>query len=90
MGLKQKTEKKTEKRKKRDRKLVTTMDREIGPGGFACATAGGVAVHSWPLLLPAFGLSSLISLFLFRPLLLTHFGGSPEAEHLFPPIFWHN
>ena len=30
-------------------------------------------------------------LFLFlRILLLTHFGESPEDEHLFPPIFWHN
>ena len=29
------------------------------------------------------------SLFL-RILLFTHFSESPEAENLFPPIFWHN
>ena len=30
------------------------------------------------------------SLLLLRLLLLTHFGETPEAENLFPPIFWHN
>ena len=39
------------------------MTLAFGPGGFGCATRGGVAMRSWPLLLPAFSL-----------LLLTHFG----------------
>ena len=30
----------------------------FGPGGFVCATRGGIAMCSWPLLLPTFGLSS--------------------------------
>ena len=58
----------------------------FGPGGFACTTRGGVAMRRWPLLLPTFGLSFS----LLRLLLLTHFGESPKAENLFPPIFWHN
>ena len=28
--------------------------------------------------------------FSIRLLLFTHFGETPEAENLFPPIFWHN
>ena len=61
----------------------------FGPGGFACATRAGVAMFSWPLLLPSFGLS-FFSFFIFLLLLLTHFGETPETEYLFPPIFWHN
>ena len=48
----------------------------------ACLRAPCVA---WPLFSPTFALS----LFL-RLLLLTHFGGSPVCENLFPPLFWHN
>ena len=43
------------------------------------------AMRSWPLLLPLFSL-----FFLLRLLLLTHFGETPEAENLFPQIFWNN
>ena len=46
------------------------------------------AMRSWPMLFPTFSL--FFSFFLFRLLLLTHFGETPEAENLFPPIFWHN
>ena len=35
----------------------------IGPGGFACATRGGIALRSWPLLLPSFALLSFFALF---------------------------
>ena len=55
----------------------------IGPGGFTCATRGGVAMRSWPLAIV------ITSLLLFRLLLLTHFGEYPMRENLFPPIFWH-
>ena len=56
----------------------------IGPDGFGRATRGGVAMRSWPLLLPTFDLSSFfLSL---RHLLLTHFGKTPVCENLFPPI----
>ena len=64
-------------------------ESNIGTGGFVCATQGGVAMHSWSLLLPTFGLSFfflLLSL-LLRLLLLTHFGESPKAENLCPPIY---
>ena len=56
----------------------------ICPGGFACATRGGISNKCWPLLL-FFLLLSLLCL-----LLLTHFGESPVCENLFPPIFWYN
>ena len=42
---------------------VATNTYFFGPGGFACATRGGVAMRSWPLLLPSFSLS-----FSFDPL----------------------
>ena len=42
-------------------------------------------MRSWPLLLP-----SSFFFFFLRLLFLTHFGESPQAENLFPPIFWHN
>ena len=58
-----------------------------GPGGFACATRGGVVMSSWLLLLPTFSLSFFLSLFFS---LWTHFGESPQVENLFPPIYWHN
>ena len=35
-------------------------------------------------------LSLSLSLFSLRLLLKTHFGETPEAENVFPPIFWHN
>ena len=54
----------------------------IGPGGFACATRGGIAMRSWPLLLPTFALSSSMSI-AFDPLRET-----PEAEILFRPIYF--
>ena len=57
----------------------------FGAGGFACVTRGGVAMRSWPLLLPTFALSFFFSL---RLLLLTHFGETPEAENLFAPIYF--
>ena len=60
---------------------IITLMYSIGPGGFACATRGGVAMRSWPLLLPTFSLS----LFFLRLLLLTHFGKTPVCENLFPP-----
>ena len=70
---------------------VSETDKEgIGPGGFACATQGGVAMCSWPLFLPTFCLSSLSIFFFLCLLLLTHFTETPEAENLFPPIFWYN
>ena len=40
------------------------------------------AMRSWPLLLPTF------CLLLLHLLLLTHIGETPEAENLFPPIFY--
>ena len=41
----------------------------FGPGGFACATLGGVAMRSWPLLLPSFTLLFLsFTSFAFDPL----------------------
>ena len=36
--------------------------KKIGSGGFACATRGGFAMRSWPLLVPTSGLFSLFSL----------------------------
>ena len=39
------------------------IDISFGPGGFASATRGGVAMRSWPLLLPYFGLSLFLSFF---------------------------
>ena len=64
------------------------INYDIGPGGFAYATRGGVAMRSWPLflLLPTFALLFL-SLFLFHLLLLTHFGESPCAKICFPQYF---
>ena len=41
------------------------MPGDFGPGGFACATRGCVAMRSWPLFLPSF--SPLLS-FPFDPL----------------------
>ena len=46
----------------------------FGPGGFACATRGGVAIRNWALLLPSF------SLLFLRLLLLTHFEESPMCK----------
>ena len=64
--------------------LQTPLDARspfFGPGGFPCVTRGGVAMHTWPLLLP-----TLVSLsFSLRLLLLIHFGGTPVCENLFPP-----
>ena len=49
--------------------LSTGFETElIGPGGFACATRGGVAMRSWPLLLHTFGLFSSFPSFAFDPL----------------------
>ena len=39
--------------------IAKITPERIGPGGFASATRGGVAMRSWPLLLPTFGLSFL-------------------------------
>ena len=35
----------------------------VGPGGFACANRGGVAMRNWPLLLPIFSFFSPSSAF---------------------------
>ena len=40
---------------------IQTWDLAIGPGGFACATRGGIAMHRWPLLLPSFSLSFFLA-----------------------------
>ena len=53
---------------------VFILVQEIGPGGSACATRGGVAMRSWPLLLPPFTFFSF--LFFLRLSLLTHSGES--------------
>ena len=45
-----------------DRKAQTDLIWfSFGPGGFVCATRGGVAMRSWPSLLPTFGLSSFLA-----------------------------
>ena len=41
--------------------------QDFGPGGSACATRCGVAMRSWPLLLPTFGLSVLAQAALHTP-----------------------
>ena len=61
VGQKQKTEKKERV------KVMKVELNTIGPGGFAYATQGGVAMRSWPLLLPSFGLSLSPLSFLFSP-----------------------
>ena len=53
--------------------IIITYFRSFGPGGFACATRGGVAMRSWPLFLSLFSLSLSLSLsfspfFAFDPL----------------------
>ena len=58
----------------------------FGPGGFACATRGGVAMRSWPLLLPTFALSHSLSffyVFCFWPTL----GKLPRRKFRFPQYF---
>ena len=60
--------------------VITIVQSSLGPGGFMCATRGGVAMRSRPLLLPSFSLS--FSFFL-RLLLLTHFGESPVRKQIF-------
>ena len=48
------------------------------------------SVQAWSLDQPLVpGVFTYFFLFL-RLLLFTHFGETPEAENLFPPIFWHN
>ena len=58
----------------------------IGLDGLHAPHEVAFAMRSWPLLTLTIALLS----FSLRLLLLTHFGGTPEAENLFPPIFWHN
>ena len=62
--------------------LLKNVNFPFGPGGLRAPCI------AWPLLFPSFSLS-FFPLFLLL-LLLTHSGETPEAEHLFPPIFWHN
>ena len=69
--------------------LTPYSSTDVGPGSFACAKRGAIAICSWPLLLQSFSLSSLLFLFspsfAFDPLRET-----PLCEIIFAPIFWHN
>ena len=60
-------------------KLGLSSNLYYWPRRLECATQGGVAMRSWPLLLPFF---ALLSFFLFRLLLLTHFGDTPQGQNL--------
>ena len=56
---------------------------------FILAQAACVRHPRWRLKCVAGHCYNQLSLFfLLRLLLLTHFGETPEAENLFPPIFW--
>ena len=64
-------------------------NHKIGPGGFACATRGGVAMRTLAIVFTIVQ-SFFLSFFFLLLLLLTHFGESPMCEIIFHPIFWHN
>ena len=49
--------------------------------------AQAAVTERWPLLSPTF---ALLSFFLFRLLLMTHFGEFPMCEIIFHPISGHN
>ena len=70
--------------------IVFTYFFLFGPGGLRAPCVLACAMRSLAIVITivqSFSLSFFLSLHL---LLLTHFGETPEAENLFPPIFWHN
>ena len=62
--------------------VVGCGDLNVGPGGFACATRGGVCNAIRPLLLPSFSFFSFSS-FAFEPLR----GKLPRLKKKFPQYF---
>ena len=64
----------------------TVLLNELAQAALRTPPEVAFALRSWPLLLPTFALLSLSFSLSFTSFA---FGETPEAENLFPPIFWH-